>query len=276
MVYKSFDKKTGSGANVIEQVAEELHKPVPKKFKRRKVYARFKDNIWAADLAEMESLSSKNKNVKYLLCVIDVFTKYAWVKPLKVKKGKTVLNAFMEIVNESNRKPNKLWVDQGREFYNKLMQEWLDNNDILMYSTHNEGKSVIAERFIKTLKSKIYKKMTANNNKSYLPYWNKLVDLYNNTYHHFINKRPINADYSAFTENIETSPKAPKFKVNDRVRITTHKNIFSKGYTENSSREIFIIDIVLKTNPWTYKLKNLNGEKIIGSFYEKELLLSVL
>ena len=101
----------------------------------------------------MESLSSKNKNVKYLLCVIDVFTKYAWVKPLKDKKGKTVLNAFMEIVNESNRKPNKLWVDQGREFYNKLMQEWLHNNDILMYSTHNEGKSVIAERFIKTLKS---------------------------------------------------------------------------------------------------------------------------
>ena len=169
MVYKFFDKKTGSGASVNEQLAEEVHKQVTKKFKRRKVYARFKDNIWAADLAEMESLSSKNKNVKYLLCVIDVFTKYAWVKPLKDKKGKTVLNAFIEIVNESNRKPNKLWVDQGREFYNKLMQEWLDNNDILMYSTHNEGKSVIAERFIKTLKSKIYKKMTANDNKSCLP-----------------------------------------------------------------------------------------------------------
>ena len=79
------------------------------------------------------------------------------VKPLKSKKGKTVLNAFIKIVNESNRKPNKLWVDQGREFYNKLMQEWLDNNDILMYSTHNEGKSVIAERFTKTLQPKIYK-----------------------------------------------------------------------------------------------------------------------
>ena len=108
MVYKFFDKKTGSGISVNEQLAEELHKPVIKKFKRRKVYARFKDNIWAADLAEMESLSSKNKNVKYLLCAIDVFTKYAWVKPLKDKKGKTVLNAFIEIVNESNRKPNKL------------------------------------------------------------------------------------------------------------------------------------------------------------------------
>ena len=77
-----------------------------------------------------------------------------WVKD---KKGKTVLNAFIEIVNESNSKPNRLWVDQGREFYNN-MQEWLDNNDVLMYTLHNEGKSVIAERFIKTLKVKIYKK----------------------------------------------------------------------------------------------------------------------
>ena len=114
--------------------------------------------------------------------------------------------------------------------------------------------------------------MTANDSKSYLPYLNKLVDQYNNTYHHFINKKPINADYSVLTENIESNPKAPKFKVKDRVRITKYKNIFSKGYTENWSREIFIIYSVLKTNPWTYKIKDLNGEKVIGSFYEKELL----
>ena len=98
---------------VNEQLAKEIHKPVTKKIKRRKVYARFKDNIWAADLAVTESLSSKNKNIKYLLCAIDVFTKYAWVKLLKDKKGKTVLNAFFKTVYESNHKPNKLWVDQG-------------------------------------------------------------------------------------------------------------------------------------------------------------------
>ena len=129
-----------------------------RKSKRRKVYARFKDNIWAADLTEMGSLFSKNKNVKYSLCVIDVFTKYAWIKPLKYKKDKTVLNAFIKIVNESNCKPTKVWVDQGRESSNKLMQEWLDNNDILVYSTYNEGKTLIAERFIKISKAKIYKK----------------------------------------------------------------------------------------------------------------------
>ena len=119
---------------------------------------RFKDNIWAPDLAEMESLSSENKNVKYLLCARDIFTKYAWAKPLKDKKSKTVLHAFIKTVNESNLKPNKVWVDQGRKFYNKLMQESLNNNDISVHSTHNEGKSVITKRFIKTLMAKIYKK----------------------------------------------------------------------------------------------------------------------
>ena len=135
-------------------------------------------------------------------------------------------------------------------FANKLVQEWLNNNNILIYSTHNAGKSVIAERVIKTLKAKIYKKLTANDSKSYLPYSNKLVDQYNNTHHHSINEKPINPDYSALTEKIDTNPKAVQFKVNDRVRITKYKNIFSKGYTKNWSREIFIVDNVLKTNPW--------------------------
>ena len=96
----------------------------------------------------MKSVSSKNKSIKYLVSVINLFTKYGQVTPLKDKKAKTLLNAFIEIVNESNRKANKLQVDQGRQFYNKLMKKCLDNNYILMYSAH-EGKSVIAERFIK-------------------------------------------------------------------------------------------------------------------------------
>ena len=109
MISKFFEKKTGSGISVIEQLAEELHKPIIDKFKRRKVSARFKDNIWTVNLAEMESLFSKNKNIKYETCVIDVFFKYVWVKLLKDKNIKTVLNVFIEIVNESNHKPNKGW-----------------------------------------------------------------------------------------------------------------------------------------------------------------------
>ena len=113
--------------------------------------------------------------------------------------------------------------------------------------------------------------MTANNKKSYLHYSNKIVDQYNNTYHNSINKKPINADYSASTKNIGSYSKAPRFKVNDRVRITKYKNIFSKGYTENWSREILFIDCVSKTNPLTYEIKDINEEKIIESFHENEL-----
>ena len=147
------------------------------------MFAKFKDNIWAENLAEMQSLSSFHRGVKYLLWVIDVFIKYGWVNPLKDKKSKTVFHGFIEIVNESCRKPNKLWVAWGKEVYNNFMQNWLDDHDILMYSTHNEGKSVDAERFTRTLTSKIYQKMTANNKKCYLGFLNNLVDIYNNTYH---------------------------------------------------------------------------------------------
>ena len=100
------------------------------------------------------------------------------------------------------------------------MQKWLHDNDILMYLTHNEGKSVVAEKFIKKLKDKIYKTMTANDSKSYLPYLNKLIDEYSNTYHRSVGKKPIDADYSALTDKIESNCKAPKFKIDDRVRIT--------------------------------------------------------
>ena len=109
--------------SVKEQLAEELHTHVTKKFKGKKIYVKFKGNIWTAHLTEMDSLSSKNKKVIYLLCVTDVFTKNSWVKHLKDKKGKIVLNVSVEVVDESNLKTNKFWAYQGREFYNRLMQE---------------------------------------------------------------------------------------------------------------------------------------------------------
>ena len=148
MANKLFDMKTGSGAiatskvdvKVNEVLAQELNKAMIKKFKRRKVYGRwkFKDNIWATDLIEMWSLSFKNLGDKCPLYVIDAFTKDAWVKPLTDKKFKTVRNGFVAIVKESKHKPNKLWVDQGRGFYNNLTQKWLDNN-VSMYLTYIEG-----------------------------------------------------------------------------------------------------------------------------------------
>ena len=109
----------------------------------------------------MQSLTKYNKGIKYLLCAIDLFSKYARVIPLKDKKGTSIVNAFQKILDSSNRKPNKIWVDQGSEFYNNSFNNFLKINDIEMYSTCNEGKCVVAERFIRTLKSKIFKHMAA-------------------------------------------------------------------------------------------------------------------
>ena len=138
--------------NFINQLLENL--------KKGKVYSTFKDNIWGFDLADMQLLSKYNKGIRFLLCAIDIFSKYAWVVPLKDKKGISIVKVFQLLLKQSNRKPNKIWVDEGSEFYNAYFKKWLRDNDIVMYSTHNEGKSVVAERFIRTLKSKIYTYMT--------------------------------------------------------------------------------------------------------------------
>ena len=134
MVYKFFDSKVtspdkksiGSGANLTpqnEKLAEELHKPIIRKFKKRKVYSAFKDNIWDADLADMQLLSKYNKGIRFLLCVMDIFSKYAWVVRLKDKKGISIVKAFQIILKQSNRKPNKIWVDKGSEFYNAYFKK---------------------------------------------------------------------------------------------------------------------------------------------------------
>ena len=128
MVYKFFDKKsTGSGFKKLKNrssiLADDRHKPIIRKFNKRKVYSQFKDNIWGVDLAVMQSLSRNNKGIKYLLCAIDLYRKYAIVIPLKYKKGISIVNTFNKIIKQSNRKPNKIWVDQGGEFYNNVFEK---------------------------------------------------------------------------------------------------------------------------------------------------------
>ena len=276
MVYKFFDKKSmGSGFKKLKNgssiSADELHKSVIKKFEKKKVYSQLKDNIWGVDLADMQSLSRKNKGIKYLLCAIDLYSKYAFVIPLKDKKGINIVNAFNEIIKQSNRKPNKIWVDQGGEFYNNVFKKWLSDNDIIMYSTYNEGKSVVAERFIRTLKNKLYKHMTATRKNVYYDILDDLVNKYNNTKHSTIKIKPIDAKNKKRVYIDEHNEKEIRFKVGDRVRIFKFKNIFAKGYTPNWSKEIFIVDKENDTVPYTYNLKDLNDEEIIGSFNDREL-----
>ena len=202
------------------------------------MYSSFRDNIWGIDLADMQLTCKYNKAIRYLLCAIDLFFKYAFVVPLKDKKGVNITNAFQSILDKSKRKPNKIWTDQGSEFYN-VFKKWLKDNDIIMYSTHNEGKSVVAERFMKTLKNKIYKHMTAISKNVYYDVLDGIVREYNNTYHKTIKMKPIDVGEDSFAEyNEESNEKDPKFKVGDHVRISKHKNIFAKGYAPNWSEKI--------------------------------------
>ena len=238
MVYKFFDskvapldKKTISGKGNAKHtvkpsslertrnnkiLAEELHKPVIEKFNKRKVYSQFRDNIWGVDLADTQSLSKKNKGIKYLLCAIDLFSKYAFVVPLKDKKRISIINAFNKIIKQSNRKPNKIWVDQGNEFYNRVFKKWLSDNDITMYSTFNEVKSVVAERFIRTLKNKLYKHTTATGKNVYYDVLDDIVNEYNNTKHNTIKMKPIDVGDNKRVYIDEHNEKNSRFKVGDR------------------------------------------------------------
>ena len=141
-----------------------------------------------------------------------------------------------------------------------------------MYLTHNEGKSVVAERFIRTLKSKMYKHMAAISKNVYFNVLNDIVDKYNNTYHKTIKMKPLDVKIDSFAEySEESNEKDPKFKVNDHVRISRCKNIFANGYAPNWSEEIFVVKKIKNNEPWTYVISDLNGEEIVCSFYEKEL-----
>ena len=237
----------------------------------KKDNSQFKDNIWGVDLVDMQPLSRKNKGIKYLSCAIDLFSEYAFVISLKDKKGISIVNAFNKIIKQSNRKPNKIWVDEGGEFYNNVFKKWLSDNDIIMYSKYNEGKSVVAERFIRTLKNKLYKHRTATGKNVYYDVLDDVVNKYNHTKHNTIKMKPIDVKNNKRVYTDEHNEKDSRFKVCDRVRISKFKNIFAKGYTPNWSTEIFIVDKVNDAVPYTYNLKDLNDEEIIGSFYDKEL-----
>ena len=250
-----------------------INQLLKKKFKKIRVYSLFKDNIWGVGLADMQLINKFNKGTRFLLCVIDIFSivsKYSWVVTLKDKKGVTIVNAFQKVLGRSNRKPNKIWVDKGSDFYNSSFIKWLKGNDIEMYSTYNQGKSVVAERFIRTLKNKNYKYMTSISENLYIDKLYDIVNEYNNTYHEAIKMKPVDVKSGNYVEyNVNFNDKYPKFQVGDHVRISKYKNIFGEGYTPNWSEEIFVIKKVQTTVPWIYISNEFNGEEIIATFMKK-------
>lgn len=259
-----------------DQLATELHKPVIRKFPRRRIYVPHIDHTWAADLVDMREFSKWNKGIKYILTVIDIFSRFGWMVPLKDKSGKATAEALKHIISTSKRKPKLLWVDKGKEFYNKDVKALVD-----IYSTENEEKSSVIERYNRTMKEAMWKYFSSHNTNRYSDVLKDLVKQYNNKVHSSIGMSPTNASlkrnekvvYNTLYEDIpmEPNPKQPKFKLGDLVRIPRIKKHFEKGYTPRWTEELFSIDEILYTTPLTYRLVDLNEEEVKGTFYEQEL-----
>ena len=169
----------------------------------------------------MQLISKFNKGFRFLLYLNDIYSKYAWFMPLKDKKGITITNSFQKVLDESNRKPNKAWLDKGSEFYDRSIKSWLEKNDVEIYSTRNEAKSVIAERFIRTLKNKIYKYMISVSKNVYVDKLDNVVNKYNNKYHSSIKIRPVDVKSNTYIDSSkEINNKSPKFENSGTVRIS--------------------------------------------------------
>ena len=221
----------------------------------------------------MQAFSKFNRGVKYLLAVIDVFSKYSWLIPLKDKTGKSVASALKTIYKE--RKPEKMWVNKGKEFYKTHVKDLIE-----LYSTENEEKSSVVERWIRTMKEKMWKYFSANSTNIYLNALPNLIREYNNTRHSSIKMTPVKVSKkenelrvwrNLYPEHLEVYDIKPKFSVGDKVRISKKKKTFEKGYTTRWTEEIFTIVEVKRTSPVTYRIADLNGEEITGTFYEPEL-----
>lgn len=260
-------------------LVEELHKPVRKNYLRRCVNVRGLDETWQADLVDMSAYARENKGYKYMLTIIDIFSKYAWAIPLKTKTGRDTATA-MESVLVQRRAPKNLHVDKGKEFYNSHFESLMKRFDIKLYSTFSNLKASICERFNRTLKNKMWKQFSLRGNYKWTDILPDLVHDYNNTKHQTIRMKP--SEVSSENERdllrnvykkVRVKPaQRLKFKVGDRVRISKYKNVFEKGYTPNWTTEIFTIIAIASTNPVTYKLKDYKNQPILGGFYEQELL----
>ena len=271
----------GLGITWTNRLANELHKPIKKKFKKRYVFVRNVDDIWAADLIDLRSHSKENGGFKYVLMVIDVFSKYGWAVPLKTKTGVAVTDALESIFKDHT--PKKLWVDQGNEFYNQVLEPVLKKHDIQIYSTHNDEKCSVVERWNRTIKTQLWKYFTANGTYQYTDVLQALITKYNTTVNRSTKftptdaRKPQNRDRvfkNLYFKKVKERNTIPKFKVGDEVRITRKKKLFEKGYTPNWTNNIYTIDKLLPTLPPTYKIKTDRGDVLEGSFYEQELQLN--
>lgn len=255
-----------------------LHKPIREKFRRRKVFVVGVDQLWQIDLVDLSSLARYNDGFKFLLTVIDCFSRYAFAVPLKNKASTSVRHAFARTIE--TRRPVYVQSDKGREFLNAIFLQFLKENGIIHYTSENDDiKCALVERFNRTLKTKMWRYFTYKRTLRYLDVLQDLVDSYNNTKHSTIKMAPSEVDYSNEQQVLEeiygdTSTRSNakwKFEIDDKVRISESRMVFKKAYKQRWSMEIFKVTNRLPTDPPTYEIEDYSGEPIKGKFYAEEL-----
>lgn len=261
------------------EIIDELHRPARKRYRRRHIVMIGIDNHWQADLVDVSSIAGFNKKHNFILTVIDTFSKYAFARGIKNKRGEEVAKAMESIFDESNRVCQILESDRGKEFYNKHFQNLLRAKNVKHFSTYSDMKCSIVERFNRSLKEIMWKSFSLNSSYNWIDNLQKYVEFYNKRIHRTIKMAPCDVREEHSWKLLKTAydyskekRKPVKFAVGDHVRISKYKHVFEKGYTPNWSTEIFTIaDVNTDSNPETYHLTDIHNERILGGFYRENL-----
>lgn len=256
-----------------------IYKPARHRFKRLQTVPAGLHNCWQCDLAIFDTLYKNNDGYKYLLVCIDVLSRKIFVAPTKSKSSIHMMDAFDKIFKKSNIKPHKLYSDRGLEFQAAKMLKYFQDQDIIKQVVYSPDiHAGVVERANRTIKERLYRYFHKNNTHRWVDIIDKLVEGINNSVNRTTGVTPNSVTYGNAMAlrkkvygNAYISTKQPKFKVGDRVKMSREKGIFSKGYHPNYTTETFKITTVKNSNPPHYKLEDMNGENILGVFYEPEL-----
>lgn len=264
-----------------EVVVTEIHRPARRNYKRRNVILKGINDLWQSDICVLSNLSRFNKGYKYILVVIDCFSKYLWTRALKTKSANDVKKAILDILSREKKLPQYFQSDHGTEYYNKQVKHIFDEYKIKHYSTFTIKKANFAERVIRTLKTRLYHSFHLRGTYRWIDILPEITDNYNKSRHRTIGMRPFDVFRgpkkieNLLLNTVYNEPKRltnfPKFTVGDVVRISKLKTVFAKGYEANWSTELFKIARIKYTNPITYDITDMDGSEIRGAFYEQEL-----
>lgn len=268
-------------SRVKKEIADEIFAPARKNFPRRKVVLKGLNDLIGWDIMEMQDYARDNKNYRYCLVAINCFSKFGYVRPLLNKTAKATAEAASDILRESKRNFKNSWQDEGKEFlgqFKKLMEE----RGINMYITYSGLKNVIIERFIRSLKNKIYRSFLINSTQNYIDVLPQIVDEYNSKKHRTIGMSPKEGEKKkneklllSTVYKYEKKFVKPRYNIGSFVRISRNPYIFSKGFWPSYSVETFKIHQINRKYPTSYILSNMDGTEIIkGSFMEPELKLA--